>query len=233
MVRALQRTRGQHAVGGGHGVGHFINAKTARRQFVRVQLHAHGVLLLPVNHHLGHAVHHGKPLANECVCVFVEHIQRQGCRRNAQIQNGQIGGVNLAKAGRHGHVGGQTALGKTNGRLHVQSSCVNIAVERKLYGYARAPRGTDRRDGINARNGKEFFFQRRGDGRSHGFRVGPGQLGLYLNGGKIHRGKLVDRQIEVARDAKKQHAQHDQHGGHRSADKKRGYVHAAPSEGAR
>ena len=75
---ALQRARGQHAVGGGHGVGHFVNAKPARGHLVRVKLHAHGVLFLPVHHHLGHAFHHGEPLPYEGVGIFVEGVQRQG-----------------------------------------------------------------------------------------------------------------------------------------------------------
>ena len=223
--RPVQRTGGQLAVGGHDGLGNLVNAEAARGQRVRVKLHAHGVFLLAVDDHLRHALDHGEALADEGVGVFVEIVERQGRRTHAQIEDGQVGGIDLAEAGVIGHVGGQAATGQTDGGLHVQGRGVDVAIKGELDGDARAARGIDRGDGVDAGNGEEFLFQRRGHRSGHGFRVRAGQVGGHLNGGKVHIGQLVHGQVDVARRAEEQQAQHDQHRGHGSADEKGGNIH--------
>ncbi len=78
---------------------------------------------------------------------------------------------------------------------------------------------------------KNSFFQRRGHGSGHGFRIRARKIRQHGDGGKVHVRQLIDRQFAVARNAEKQHPEHDQGCSHGTANKNRRYIEAFVSMG--
>ena len=173
---AVKDAGGQFHVVLGNRLFDLVNAQSVSRQFVRVHLHAHGVLLRAINRDLRDAVYHGDALRQHVFGVIVHLRERQRGGRHGQVKNRRVGRIDFEIRRRAGHVRRQLPRGAGNGRLHVLRGRVNIAVQRKLNGDGRGALRADRGHGIHARDGGKLFFQRRGHGRSHGFRARPGQI---------------------------------------------------------
>ncbi len=105
--------------------------------------------------------------------------------RERQQHDRRIGGIDLTIGRRAGQVGGQTAAGGVDGRLHVARGGIDVAIEVELQRNGRRTQVTGRRHLRHAGNPAELPLQRRGDGRSHRLRTGAGQHRRDLNRGKI------------------------------------------------
>ena len=78
--------------------------------------------------------------------------------------------------------------GLRDGGLNVLRGGVNVPFQGELDGDLRDAERADRSHRVDARDGGELTFERRGHGRSHGLRTGAGQVRLYENGRIINAG---------------------------------------------
>ena len=72
-------------------------------------------------------------------------------------------------------VGRQLRRGARDGGLHVLRGGVDIAAQIKLKRDLRAAERAGGRHRVDARDGGELFFERRGDGGRHGVGIRAGQ----------------------------------------------------------
>src|SRR5207244_11419319 len=104
---------------------------------------------------------------------------------------------------------------------HVAGRGVDVAIEFKLQSDvcgAEAARRSHLRDAGDA---AELALERRGDGRSHGYRAGSRQVRANRDGRKIHLRKRRDGQEAESDDAGKQNGDGDQRRSYRPSDKGR------------
>jgi hypothetical protein len=157
-------------------VGHVLHLQPQRGQLHRVDLHAHGRLLLAADGHLRDAGDLRDLLRENVLGVVVDRGDRQHVRMHGQDQNRRVGRIDLAIGGRRRQVLGQLAAGRVDAGLHVLRRRIDVAIQIELQGDLRVAQNVGRGHLRQAGNFGELVFQRRGDGGRHGFGTGaPGQ----------------------------------------------------------
>src|SRR6185436_6809401 len=155
-------------------IGDLVDANSARSQRFGVELNAHRVFLGTNDRHLRDPVDGRNALRQQGLCIFV--YRRHGQRRRSQrkIENGRVGGVDLLKGRRCGHLRRQLFQSPSDGGLHVRGGGVDVAVERELQRNAADALRVGGIHRIEAGNRGERVLQRRGGGGRGG---GGGRAG--------------------------------------------------------
>ena len=200
-----------------------VQRQAAHRELVEVGAHAHGVFLRAEDQHLGDAGQGRDARQDGAVGEGVDVGQPHLRGLERQEQDREVGGVDLAEAGRRRQLDRQAAHGGRDLRLHVERGAVDVTVEVEL----QDDRGVSERRGRGHRrhagDGRELPLEDRGDRGSHRLGAGAGKLGRHLDGRKVDARHRGDRQVLVAEDAGDDERRHQQDGHHRAADAKRGH----------
>ena len=96
---------------------------------MRVHLHVNGVFLSAQDLHLRHTGNHTDALRDARFGILVERPERQGGRRQRNVENRLIGRVHLGEGGGRRHALGQQAGSLGDGGLHVHGGAIEFAVE--------------------------------------------------------------------------------------------------------
>src|SRR5262249_16632719 len=214
LVGTVERAGRQIYVRFLHGLLRFINADAARRQRVRVQLHAHRVFLRAHHLHLRHAADHGDALRDQRLGVLVHGREQQRRRSQRQIDDRLIRRIDFLGRRRAGHARRQLPLRFGDGGLHVLRRRVNVAVEAELNGDLRTAERPGRGHVVHAGDGGELLLERRRDGRRHRLRVGAGQRRRDLDGREIDVRQIVYGEQPIAHYAEDQDGRHDERRGY-------------------
>ena len=126
--------------------------------------------------------------------------------------------VDLLNRGRRGHAGRQPLQHRGDGVLHVLRGAVDIAVQHELQRDIGLPAPAQGRHRVEAGNGRELPFERRGHRSGHGLRTRAGQRGLHLERRKVDVRQIADGKRAIARDPEQQDRHHHQGGHHRPLD---------------
>ena len=226
LLRPPQRAGGQVDVVLGQGRLHLVDADAARRQQVRVELDAHGVLLRAEHVHLRHAADHRDALRHHRLGVLVHHGERQRRASSARSSGwAESAGLTLRKVGGVGMPGGRR---RVHAAMAACTSCAAASMSRSRANCSVMlvlPRVLRRGHRIEAGDGRELPLQRRRHGGRHGFGTGAGQAGAHLNGREIDVGQIADRQARDTRQRRTGRSRHDQRGHDRPADENLSDVH--------
>ena len=204
LLLAVQFACRQVHVAALNGLHYVVETDAARGHLVGIQLHAHRVFLRAINLHAGNAAGHRKTLRQQGLRVFVHGVERQCVGSKRKVQHRLVGRISLLVRRRMRHVGGQQALRFGDGGLNILRGGVDVARQRELYGDLRGSLGVLRVHALHARDGGELALERRGDGRSHGFRVGARQRGVHLDVRVIDRRQGRHRQRPEGHDPEQQ-----------------------------
>ena len=192
---------------------------------MRVHLHVDGVLLRAQHLHLRHAGDHRNALGDAGFGVLVEGPEGQRGRSEGDIENRLVGGIDLGEGGRRGHALGQQAGGLGDGGLHVHGGAIELAGEIEFEGDLGVAERVRTGHRIQAGDGGELVFERRGHGGGHGFGAGAGQGGGHQQGGKVDVGEVADPQLAVGHAAEQRDGSHQQAGGDGPLNKGLGNIH--------
>ena len=129
---ALDRADGRVDVRRRHRVLDLVDADAARGQGVGVELDPHGVALAAEDLDLADAVDGRQGGRDHLLREGVERRQRRGGAGQRQQQDRRVGRVELAVAGRRGHLDRQLPLRPGDRGLHVGRRLVDVAVEVEL-----------------------------------------------------------------------------------------------------
>src|SRR5262249_17246140 len=112
---------------------------------------------------------------------FTERVGGQG-----DHENRRIGRVHLAVIGIAREVGGEIAPGRGDGRLHIASGCVDVAVEVELEGDAARSEGAGGSHlGGGGGDAPELTVEGRSDGRRHRLGARARETSAYGDGREI------------------------------------------------
>ncbi len=226
LAGAVERALGLVHVGGGDGRAQIFQAQVVGGQLRGIGLDAHRGLLSAGNGNQSHAGDLGDLLRQVGVGSVFDLVQRQRVGVERQGHDGRVGGVDLAVDGRIGQIGGQKAVGRVDGRLHLLLGHVDVFVQVELQGDDGAAAGADRGHLLKPRHLAELAFQRRGDGGSHHLRSAAGVKGEHLDDGVVHLRQGGDRQLLIAHKAGQQNGRHQQRGGYRAQNEGPGRTQA-------
>ena len=201
FIVAPQCAGGEIHVGALHRRLHFVNPNLPAGQLAGIELHAHGILLRAIHHHLGHAADHRDALRHEGFGKFVHLGERLRLRAQRQVQNRLVSRVHFRERGRAGHVLRQLRGSLRDGRLHVLGGRVEIALQVKLQRDLRGAKNVRRHHRVQALNGRKLPLQRSGYRGSHRLGTRAGQIGEDQDSRKIHVRQVVDRQGAVGHHA--------------------------------
>ena len=110
-----------------------VELQAERGDLARIDLDAHGRLLLAADVDLADAVDARDLLAEDVVGVVVDRRERQGVGASApMIMIGASAGLTLRMVGGDGKVGRQLAAGGVDRRLHVLGGGVDVARQLEL-----------------------------------------------------------------------------------------------------
>ena len=109
-----------------------VDADAARGQRVRIDLHAHRVLLLAEHLHLRDAVDRRDALREIGLGVLVDRRERQRRRGEREEEHRESAGFTLRKDGGVGIVAGSWRAADAIAELHVLRGGVDVAVEVEL-----------------------------------------------------------------------------------------------------
>ncbi len=205
-------------------VGHVLERDVARRELVRVELQAHGVLLRAVDQHLRHATHHRESLRQRRLAELVERRQRHFVRRQRQRQDRRVGGIRLLIRRRDDALR-QAADRLRDRRLHVLRGRVDVPVERELHDDLRLPEARRRRHVVDAGDRRERLLERRRDRCGHRLRARARQRGAHRHGRKVDVRQVAHRQLPVRDDSEDEDADHDERRHDGAFDEQRREIH--------
>ena len=147
---------------------------------------------------------------------------------SARYKIGWSAGFTLRKEGGVGMLGGKLAASLRDGRLHIERGAIETAAQIELDGDAGLAEGVRRGHRVDAGDGGELFFERRGDRRGHRLRARAGQRGVHLDGGKVHVRQIADGQEAIGEDAEDEDRRHDQRGHDRTFNEELRNAHCPP-----
>ena len=98
----------------------------------RIELNAHRVLLRAEDIHLGHAADHRDTLGEDILRVLVNGGKRQGLRAQGELENGNVGGVDLVIGWWGGHIRWKLSRGPGDHGLDVLSGGVDVPAQIEL-----------------------------------------------------------------------------------------------------
>mmetsp|Transcript_41224 Transcript_41224/g.96437 ORF Transcript_41224/g.96437 Transcript_41224/m.96437 type:complete len:432 (-) Transcript_41224:1240-2535(-) len=198
-------------------------------QQVGAHLDAHGVALLPIDRHLGHAVDRGQPGRQQVLGIVVQLGQVHRRRGQRHQQHRCIGRVDFAIARWRGHLGRQGPQRPEQRGLHIHGRGVDVARRVELQRERGVAQGVGGRDGLQAGDGGELLLQRQRHRRGHRLRRRTGQRRADIDDRRVVGRQGRHRDAAPGRQAGDDQRQVQQHGHHRPPDEQLGESHARPS----
>ena len=208
----------------------FVHADISGYHERRIELDAHGVAFCAAHFRFGNAVHHGKTLRDVGFRVLCKLLrcQRFGGQGNLQDRKGVR--VDFDESRLFGHGVRHTRICLGNGRLHIQSRAVYVAVKLEFNHDHGAPLLVGGAEALDPSDTGNLFFQRFCHRGRHGFRVCAGHFSYDGDIGKLDIRHVVQRKKRIAQETEDEYSRHDQACCHRAFDENRRHVHeAAPS----
>jgi hypothetical protein len=151
--------------------------------------------------------------------------------RRDDVDYGLVGGIDLPKERGTGHLRGQQPLGLIDGRHDVQGRPIEVPRQRELQSDLGVTQRTAGGHGLQTLDRSELPLQGCGDGRDHRLGTGAGKGRRDLERGKVHVGKLADRQQTVRDGAEQKDAHHDERRRHGPSNEKLRNAHGAGPPG--
>ena len=166
-------------------------------QFLRIEVHAHRVLLRSLHLNLRDSRNGRNPLCDCGFCVFVQCPRRHGIRFQREEKDGLVGWIHFTESRRRRHAGGQQTCSLRNSSLDVKSGSIEVTAEIELKRDLSRANTIRRRHRIQPGDRRELPFQRCCYRRRHRVRVRSGQIRRDHDRGKIHGWKIADSQNPV------------------------------------
>ena len=182
LARAVERAFGQIDIGLAEHRTHVLEIDAARRQRLRIHLHADRRLLLAADADEADAGDLRYLLQQDVFRIGVDGGQRQAVRRHRKHQDRRIGRVDLPDRGRIRHVRRQLRGRRIDRRQRVADRSIDGAAQIELQGDLGVAERARRRHLGEARNFAELQLQRRRDRGRHGLWIGTRQLRGDLQG---------------------------------------------------
>jgi hypothetical protein len=180
------------------------------RELGRVDLNAHGGLLLAADRDLRDARNLRNLLPKDVLGVIVDGRDREDVRMNCENENGRIGRIDLAVGGRRRQVLRQLTARRVDAGLHVLRCRVDVAIQIELQRDLRGAEHVGRCHLRQTGNLRELIFERRCDGGGHGFRARARKLGGDQYGRKVHLRQGCHRQQRKHDESHQKNASHQQ-----------------------
>ena len=216
-------------IGRGDRGAHIGQADAVLEQGARVQLNANGGKRRAVERHIAHARNLRQLLLDDIGSLVIDLARRQVLRRHRQDQDREVGRIELA-VGRIGpQRSGQIRPRRIDRGLHVSRRAVDVAVDVELQHDLGGIDVAARRHLVDARNGAQVPFQRRGHAGGHNLRAGARHRGIHHNGGNVDIGEGRNWQQGVRDHPRHAQTQRQKRGGNAAADEERGEIHSAGS----
>ncbi len=155
---------------------HVFQSQFPGRQLLRIELHAHGRLLLTADKHESDARDLRKLLRENVFRVVVRLNQRRGIRCYREDEDRGIGGIIFAVIGRHSQICWQPPPGRSDRRLHILCRRVDVPVQLELDVDLGVAECVDRRELDDTRDLAELLFERVRNRCSHGLGAGARKL---------------------------------------------------------
>ena len=208
-------------------VDHIGGRQIARSGLVRIEPHPQRVIAHAEQLHVANPAEAGQFILDveDGVVGQVQHVV--ALVRRGQVHNhGQVGRSLVHRDPDACHFFGKLGLGTGHTVLHLHLSVVQVGTQGKGDGQGDlAVSGGLRRHVEHVLDTGNRLFQRRGDGFTYHFGVGPGEVGPYHNGRRHHFGVFTDGQLEQ-RNAARNQDQQGKHGGeNRPLNEELGKIH--------
>ncbi len=106
----------------------------ARGSSDRIDLHPHGKFLRAIDQHLRDAGKLRNLLRKRDLRIFIDRVQGQCLRVQADVEDGEIARIDLAETRRGRHLDRQLSSSNRQCRLYVERCTINAAVKVELDG---------------------------------------------------------------------------------------------------